>query len=470
VSTADIGVIGLAVMGQNLALNMERRGYSVAVFNRTAKRTEAFVEAYASGKKIRAVYSLDELTSALSTPRRILMMVKAGPPTDEFIAGILPLLDRGDVLIDGGNAYYGDTERRIDRTSDRGILYLGAGISGGESGALHGPSIMVGGTPDAYELAGPILEAIAARGSGGTCCAHLGPGSAGHYVKMIHNGIEYAIMQALAEAYDLMRRGLGMSAGETADTFAEWNRGDLGSYLVEITEQVLRRLDPESGRPLVEMILDTAAQKGTGKWSSQSALDIGAPSPSIAAAVFARIASSLKAERIDAESALPGPPTRLEGDREKIIDDLFSALLLATVTAFAQGLRQLLDASAERGYGLDLSRVARVWTAGCIIRAKLLTPIASAFDARPDLPFLLLAEPFRTLWCEHQAGFRRTAARAHQAGIPVPVISSSLEFADAYRTSRLPANLIQAQRDFFGAHTYQRIDQDGAFHTAWESA
>ena len=468
-TTADIGVIGLAVMGQNLALNIERQGYSVAVFNRTARRTEAFVEAHASGKKIRAAYSLDELASSLSTPRRILMMVKAGSATDELIAQILPLLNGGDVLIDGGNAFYEDTERRIDQADAQGILYLGAGISGGESGALHGPSIMVGGTRDAYALAGPLLEAIAARGSGGTCCAYLGPGSAGHYVKTMHNGIEYAIMQALAEAYDVMRRGLGMSADATAAVFAEWNRGDLDSYLVEITEQILRRLDPESGHPLVEMILDTAAQKGTGKWSSQSALDIGAPSPSIAAAVFARIVSSLKAERIEAESALPGPPPRLEVDRTEALDDLFSAVLLATVTAFAQGMRQLRDASNEREYGLDLSRVARVWTAGCIIRAKLLTPIAAAFAARADLPFLLLAEPFRALWTDHHEGFRRTVVRAHQAGIPVPVISSSLESVDAYRTSRLPANLTQAQRDFFGAHTYQRIDREGTFHTAWES-
>ena len=468
-TTRDIGVVGLAVMGQNLVLNIERRGYSVAVYNRTAERTTTFVETQAAGRAITPTYDLDEFVTSLACPRKILMMVRAGGPTDELIDRLLPMLKAGDVLIDGGNAHFPDTERRIGRASAAGILFLGAGVSGGESGALNGPSIMAGGSRKAYEIAGPILEAIAAQGPGGTCCAFFGAGSAGHYVKMVHNGIEYAIMQALTEVYDIMRRGLGMAAEESAEVLGEWNRGDLDSYLVEITEAILRRVDPENGRPLVEMILDTASQKGTGKWSSQSALDVGAPSPSIAAAVFARIVSSLKAERVEANAILSGPASTLAIDREDALADLFSATFVTMVGAYAQGMRQLRDASEERGYGLDLAEVTRVWMAGCIIRAKLLEPITEALKHRPDLPYLLLAEPFRTIWTDHQAGLRRTVARAHEAGIPVPVLGSTLDAIDAYRTDRLPANLLQAQRDYFGAHTYQRIDRDGTFHTEWEA-
>ena len=465
----DIGVAGLAVMGQNLVLNIERHGYSVAVYNRTADRTRHFVEARTDGKAIAATYDLKEFAASLTTPRKILMMVKAGEPTDALIDQLLPLLDAGGVLIDGGNAHYADTERRIEQADARGVLYLGTGVSGGESGALNGPSIMAGGSSEAYAIVGPILEAIAAQGPGGTCCAYFGPGSAGHYVKMVHNGIEYAIMQALTEAYDIMRRGLGMSSEEMAEVFGEWNRGELDSYLVEITERILRRVDPETGRPLVEMIVDTAAQKGTGKWSSQSALDVGAPSPSIAAAVFARIVSSLKAERVEAEAILSGPSPSIAADRDGAINDLFSATLITMVSAYAQGMRQLRDASNERGYSLDLTEVARVWMAGCIIRAKLLVPITEALKARPDLPYLLVGEPFRTIWADHHAGLRRTVVRAHEGGIPVPAFSSALDAVDAYRTGRLPANLLQAQRDCFGAHTYQRVDRDGTFHTDWES-
>ena len=465
----DVGVAGLAVMGQNLVLNIERRGYSVTVCNRTAERTKRFVESRTEGKAIEAVYDLEALVASLSSPRVILMMVKAGEPTDALIDGFLPLLDAGDVLIDGGNAHFDDTERRHERASEHGVLYLGTGVSGGESGALNGPSIMAGGSREAYEIAGPMLEAIAAQGPGGTCCAFFGPGSAGHYVKMVHNGIEYAIMQALTEAYDLMSRGLGMSAEETADVFDGWNRGELESYLVEISEAILRRIDKETGRPLVEMILDTAAQKGTGKWSSQSALDVGAPSPSIAAAVFARIVSSLKSERVDAEAILSGPAPSIAVDRDEALADLFSAMFVAMVAAYAQGMRQLRDASEERGYGLDLAEVARVWMAGCIVRAKLLVPIGQAFRDRPDLPYLFLADPFRTIWADHQSGLRRTVSRAHEAGIPVPALGSALDAIDAYRTGRLPANLLQAQRDYFGAHTYRRTDRDGSFHTEWET-
>jgi len=464
----DLGLIGLGVMGRNLVLNVERRGFAVAVFNRTADRTRELMAGLAR-EQIEGTFTLPDLVASLRRPRKVLLMVKAGPATDAVLDVLLPVLTPGDVVIDGGNAHFEDTDRRIVRAKDAGLLYLGVGISGGTFGALHGPSIMAGGSREAYAVVGTILEAIAARGPDGTCCAYLGPGSAGHYVKMVHNGIEYAIMQILAEAYDVMRRGLGMSALETADVFVGWNRKELSSYLVEITARILRRLDPESGRPLVEMILDTAAQKGTGKWSSQSALDIGAPAPTIAAAVFARIVSSLKEDRLEAEALLAGPAPTLRGNTEPIIADLFSATFVAIVDAYAEGMRQLRDASEERGYDLDLSEVARVWMDGCIIRAKLLVPMAGAFRDRPDLPYLLLAEPFRRIWSDHQSGLRRTVSRAHDLGIAVPALSSALNAIDAYRTGRLPANLLQAQRDYFGAHAYRRIDRDGLFHTDWES-
>ena len=462
---AEFGVVGLGVMGRNLALNAEGRGYSVAVFNRSIERTRSFAAEH-PGRRIVPSCDLSELVASLVPPRKILLMVKAGPPTDAVLSELLPLLDRGDVVVDGGNAHDEDTERRLETARALGVHYLGAGISGGAQGALHGPSIMVGGSREGYAIAGPILEAIAADGPEGTCCAYLGPGSAGHYVKTVHNGIEYAIMQALAEAYDLMARGLGLPPDGIADVFEGWNRGELASYLVEITATILRRADPDTGAALVESILDTAEQKGTGKWSSQSALDLGSPAPTLAAAVFARILSSLKDERAAAERRLSGPPER-SGDLS--IDDVRGAVLLTMIGAFAQGFRQLRDASAERGYGLDLAEVARIWTAGCVIRAKLLGPIRTAFLESPNLPFLILAEPFRSTWTEHQTGLRRTVIFAHRTGIPVPAMSSALETFDAYRTGRLPANLIQAQRDAFGAHTYQRVDRDGSFHTDWES-
>jgi len=468
-SHSDIGVIGLAVMGQNLVRNIERRGYAVSVFNRTTERTTEFMASLPEGLKISPATTLEDFVSSLPRPRKVLLMVKAGAATDATFEQLLPLLEPGDLLMDGGNAHFPDTERRLERAQAVGMHYLGVGISGGESGALHGPSIMPGGSEDAYAMAGPILEAIAAQGPGGTCCTYIGPGSAGHYVKMVHNGIEYAIMQALTEVYDLMKRGLGMSATEMADVFGVWNRGDLESYLVEITEQIMRRNDPETGEPLVELILDTASQKGTGKWSTQSALDVGAPSPSIGAAVFARIASAMKAERVEAEAVLEGPGTQLGLGREDVVEDLYSAMLLTTVIAYAQGFRQLRQASEEKGYRLDLAEVARVWMAGCIIRAKLLVPIGDAFRADPMLSLLLTAEPFRTMWNEHQIRFRRLVAAAHTAGISVPALSSALDFADSYRTGRLPANLLQAQRDYFGAHTYRRTDRDGVFHTEWEA-
>lgn len=467
-TTMDIGVMGLAVMGQNLVLNIESRGHSVAVYNRTEEKIRTFIENRTEGKNIEAAYDIKKFVASLSRPRKVFLMVKAGGPTDALIHTLLPLLEPGDILMDGGNALYADTDRRCKAAEELGILYLGVGVSGGEIGALLGPAIMAGGSKAAYGVVGPILESIAAVGPQGRCCAYFGTGSAGHYVKMVHNGIEYAIMQALCEAYDLMHRGLGMSATEMADIFQQWNEGELECYLAEITEKILRQKDPEGTGPLVERILDTAAQKGTGKWTSQSALDQGSPSPSIAAAVFARIISSLKTDRVAAEPLLPGPTPKLSLEREEAVQALFSSTLLTSLSAYSQGFRQLRDASEERGYGLDLREVARVWMAGCIIRARLLVPMGKAFQRQPDLSLLLLAEPFRLLWEKHHAPFRKIVARAHEAGIPVPAMSSALDFIDGYRTGRSPANLLQAQRDCFGAHTYQRTDREGIFHTEWE--
>ncbi len=466
---ADIGVIGMAVMGQNLALNIESKGFTVAVFNRTAERTREFVEQRARGKRIVPAYTLEEFVDSLERPRKILLMVKAGAPVDAVLEGLFPLLERGDLVIDGGNSHYADTERRLKEAEERGLLYLGTGISGGEYGALHGPSIMAGGHRDGYELVREIFERIAAKGPEGPCCGYFGPGSAGHYVKMVHNGIEYAIMETIAEAYDLMKRGLGMTPDEMAQVFSDWNKRELGGYLFEITERILRYKDPETGKPLVELILDTAKQKGTGKWSTQSALDIGTPTPTIAMAVFARIISALKGERVAASEILSGPEPALGVDREEFLGRLFGAVYLSVIAAYAQGLRQLRDASSEKGYGLDLAEAARVWMAGCIIRSVLLVPIRKALLERPDLPFLILAEPFRSAWEKHNGDLRYVTCLAREHGIPTPAMDSALTFVDAYRTARLPANLIQAQRDFFGAHTYQRVDKEGIFHTDWEA-
>lgn len=466
---ADIGVIGMAVMGQNLALNIESKGFTVAVFNRTAERTEEFVEGRAKGRRIVPAYTLEEFVDSLERPRKILLMVKAGAPVDAVLEGLFPLLERGDLVIDGGNSHYADTERRLKEAEERGLLYLGTGISGGEYGALHGPSIMAGGHRDGYELVREIFERIAAKGPEGPCCGYFGPGSAGHYVKMVHNGIEYAIMETIAEAYDLMKRGLGMTPDEMAQVFSDWNKRELGGYLFEITERILRYKDPETGKPLVELILDTAKQKGTGKWSTQSALDIGTPTPTIAMAVFARIISALKGERVAASEILSGPEPALGVDREEFLGRLFGAVYLSVIAAYAQGLRQLRDASSEKGYGLDLAEAARVWMAGCIIRSVLLVPIRKALLERPDLPFLILAEPFRSAWEKHNGDLRYVTCLAREHGIPTPAMDSALTFVDAYRTARLPANLIQAQRDFFGAHTYQRVDKEGIFHTDWEA-
>ena len=465
---ADLGVIGLAVMGQNLALNVESRGYIVAVYNRTASRTTGLIEEKAVGKRLIPSYSLPKLVASLAVPRKIILMVKAGKPTDTVLEHLFPLLSAHDVVIDGGNAHYSDTERRLEWAKEYDLRYLGVGISGGEEGALHGPAIMAGGDPEGYEEVEGILTKIAAVGPEGPCCAYFGPGSSGHYVKMVHNGIEYAIMETIAEAYDLMSRGLEMTTRQMADVFGEWNNGELSSYLFEITEEILRRVDPETGNPLVEMILDQAAQKGTGKWSTQSALDIGSPTPTIAMSVFARVLSALKEERVQAQDVLSGPDGRIAADRAEFLGDLSEAVQITVLSAYAQGFRQLQDASRERGYNLDLAEVARVWMAGCIIRARSLGRMAKAFRDNPKLSLLFLTDPFKLTWEKGQAGLRRVLGQAHAYGIPIPAIDSAIDFVDGYRSSRLPANMIQAQRDFFGAHTYKRIDKEGVFHTKWE--
>lgn len=465
---ADIGVIGLAVMGQNLALNIESRGYTVAVYNRTRARTEEFIGKSGAGKNIIASCSLSEFVASLAEPRKIILMVKAGGPTDAVLQQLFPLLSPKDIVIDGGNAHYLDTERRIEEAKEYDLRYLGVGISGGEEGALHGPAIMAGSDADGYKQVEEILVKIAAVGPEGPCCAYFGPGSAGHYVKMVHNGIEYAIMETIAEAYDLMSRGLKMSARAMADVFEGWNNGDLSSYLFEITEKILRRVDAETGNPLVDLILDEAAQKGTGKWSTQSALDIGSPAPTIALAVFARVLSALKEERVRAHEVLSGPDEQISSDRAEFLRDLFGAVQITILSAYAQGFRQLQDASRERGYSLELAEVARVWMAGCIIRAKSLTQMAQGFRDDPKLTLLFLVDPFKAVWEEGQGGLRHIVGQAHTHGIAIPAIDSAIDFVDGYRSARLPANMIQAQRDFFGAHTYKRIDKEGVFHTKWE--
>jgi len=466
---ASFGIIGLATMGQNLALNIARHGFSVAVYNRTLERTKSFMERV-QDEPVIPTYSLSEFVGALEKPRAILLMVQAGKPVDEVLSELSSLLEPGDIVMDGGNSHFLDTERRLKEAETRGLLYLGIGISGGEAGALRGPAIMAGGHEKGFHQVEPVLSAIAAEGLEGKCCGYFGPGGAGHYVKMVHNGIEYAIMQTIAECYDLMKRGLGLSPKEMADVFSQWNSEELGSYLLEITVDILRTKDPESGGPLVEVIKDAAEQKGTGKWSTQAALDLGSPTPTIAEAVFARIVSALKDERLSAEPVLSGPAPRISASQEEFLADLRNAYFLAAISAYAQGFRQLRDAAVEHGYGFSLAEVARVWTAGCIIRAKILPEIRRVFQENPNTPLFLLAEPFRKVWEEGHVSLRRVVCAAHQAGIPTPALSSVLNFLDSYRTGRLPANLIQAQRDYFGAHTYERLDRPGKFHTHWEEA
>jgi 6-phosphogluconate dehydrogenase len=470
--TAQLGLVGLGVMGQNLALNFEDHGYRVALWTHTEGKVQRFVESTGADRRWAGTRTLEELAAALERPRRILLMVKAGAPVDEMLGRLAPLLAPGDVVIDGGNSFFRDTQRREAALREQGIHFVGMGVSGGEEGARYGPSLMPGGARAAYDLLAPMLEAIAAKTDSGPCVTYVGPDGAGHYVKMIHNGIEYGLMQAIAEAYDLVRRGLGLPADEVAGLFAEWNRGPLESFLVEVAAQVLSARDAETGHPLVEMIVDRAGQKGTGKWTAESGLELGVPIPTIAAAIDARVLSSMKDERVRASTVL-GSTTdgRIGGEAREIVPAVRDALRATAVGAYAQGMSLLRVASAEYAWDVEMREIARIWKGGCIIRARMLDPFMRAFERAPDLPSLLLDADVRAWLAETERGWRRTVQAAAEAGIPVPATAAALAYFDSYRTARLPQNLTQAQRDFFGAHTYQRVDRPdaGFVHTDWPS-
>lgn len=466
--SGDIGLIGLAVMGQNLAMNMADHGFAVVVHNRTTERTTEFLAGPAAGMSITGANTPEALAKALATPRRIVLMVKAGRAVDTVIEALIPHLDPGDVIIDGGNSFFQDSIRRAARLEEQGLLFVGAGISGGEEGARHGPSIMPGGSPEAWPLVRDILQRIAAKVADGTpCCDWVGPNGAGHYVKMVHNGIEYGDIQLLAEAYDIMRIGLGMTHDEMADVLSQWNTGRLRSYLVEITADVMRFR--HNGEPLLDKIVDAAGQKGTGRWTVESALRLGSPVTLISEAVFARSVSALKEERITASRSLTGPQSLIEGDHEAILTDLESAIYASKIVSYTQGFTLMRAAADEYDWELDFGSLALMWREGCIIRAAFLEGIHDAFTADPNLSSLLLDPVFGDAVLSAQEAWRRTVARAVIAGIPVPACSSALAFFDAYRTERLPANLIQALRDYFGAHSYERTDRERGewFHTDW---
>ncbi|HSA81343.1 MAG TPA: NADP-dependent phosphogluconate dehydrogenase [Geminicoccaceae bacterium] len=467
-SQAEIGLIGLGVMGQSLALNMADHGNRVAVYNRTSARTDAFVASEEARRlPLEACVTLEDLVGALRRPRAIVLMVQAGEATDHHIDALTALLEPGDVIVDGGNARYQDTIRRERALRGRNLMFLGTGVSGGEEGARYGPSIMAGGEPEAYERVGPIFEAIAAQVEGTACAAHVGPDGAGHFVKMIHNGIEYADMQLIAETYALMKdvQGLGYPAMQAA--FAEWNRGDLDSYLIAITADILGKTDPETGQPMVEVILDRAGQKGTGGWALAAALDFGVPAPTMAEAVAARSLSALKSERVAAASELAGPQSPPAADLS--LDAARDALLAAKLCAYAQGFAVMAAASEAHGWSLDFGTIATIWRGGCIIRARFLDRIKQAYDRRPELANLLLDPYFSELIGRTQGSLREAVAAAARRGVAVPALASALAYFDGYRAARLPANLIQAQRDYFGAHTYERVDRPGSFHSDWAS-
>jgi 6-phosphogluconate dehydrogenase len=465
-STATVGVTGLAVMGSNLARNLARHGHTVAVHNRTDARTRALVELHGSEGTFVPSASTAEFVASLERPRRIIIMVKAGAPTDAVIDELVPLLEEGDIVVDGGNAHFEDTRRREARLRERGLHFVGTGISGGEVGALEGPSIMPGGSQESYAALGPILESIAARVDGQPCCAWMGPDGAGHFVKMVHNGIEYADMQFIAEAYDLLSAG-GLPAAEAADVFREWNAGELDSFLVELTAEVLDQVDAATGTPLVDVILDAAEQKGTGRWTVQSALELGVPVSTIAESVFARSGSGDTAIRDAARGVLVGPDRSLTGqDRQRLVDDVRDALWSAKVVAYAQGLEQIRKASEEYGWDVDIATVARIWRGGCIIRARLLAQISEEYAAG-RLATLLVAPSISAGLAKRQDSWRRVVALGVTSGVPVPGFSSALGYYDTVRAERLPAALVQGLRDSFGAHTYGRVDRAGAFHTLW---
>lgn len=466
---ADIGLIGLAVMGQNLVLNMDDHGYTVAVFNRTTSKVDRFIENEAKNTKVIGTHSLEELVSVLKRPRRVMIMVKAGWPVDATIEQLVPLLEAGDIIIDGGNSHFPDSTRRTNELAEKGILFIGTGVSGGEEGARFGPSIMPGGAPEAWPHVKAIFQGIAAKvADGSPCCDWVGEEGAGHFVKMVHNGIEYGDMQLISEAYDLMRNALGMSAEEMSEVFAHWNEGQLESYLIEITADILAFKD-EDGQPMVDKILDTAGQKGTGKWTAVSALDSGIPLTLIGEAVFSRFLSALKEDRIIAASALGSTVEKFEGDKMAFIADLQQALFASKIISYTQGYMLMRAATQEFGWNLAYGNIALMWRGGCIIRAAFLDDIKAAFEKHPDLTNLLLDPFFREQIQKAEGAWRRVVSTAAILGIPVPAMSSALAFYDGYRRDRLPANLLQAQRDYFGAHTYERLDKPRGefFHTNW---
>lgn len=464
-SKQQIGVIGMAVMGSNLALNIESRGYSVSIFNRSRNKTEEVISEH-KDKKLVPFYTIEEFVQSLETPRRILIMVKAGSPTDAVIDELCPLLDKGDIIIDGGNAFFEDTIRRNKMLSDKGFNFIGAGISGGEEGALKGPSIMPGGQKEAYNLVAPILKQIAAKAEDGDpCVAYIGADGSGHYVKMVHNGIEYGDMQLIAESYWLLKHRVGLSNQEMADVFTTWNQGELNSYLIEITADILRRKD-ENGNDLVDIILDKAGNKGTGKWTSQSALDLGEPLSLITEAVFARYISALKDQRVIASTQLSGPKPTDEKDKKTMIEQIRQALYMGKIISYAQGFSQLRAAAKAYHWDLNFGEIAKIWRSGCIIRAQFLQKITDAYVAG-NVVNLMLTPYFKECIENYQTSLRNIVSDAVQTGIPVPTLSAAITYYDSYRSSVLPANLIQAQRDYFGAHTYERTDKPGIFHTEW---
>jgi 6-phosphogluconate dehydrogenase len=467
--SCDIGLIGLAVMGQNLVLNMNDHGYRVAVFNRTVSKVDEFIQNEAAGTQVAGAHSIEEFVGSLKRPRRIMLMVKAGDTVDQMIEGLLPHLDKGDIVIDGGNSHYPDTNRRASDLAEKGILFIGTGVSGGEEGARFGPSIMPGGNPAAWPHVKEIFQSIAAKVEDGSpCCDWVGENGAGHYVKMIHNGIEYGDMQLICEAYHLLSAGLGLSAEDLHEVFAEWNKGELDSYLIEITSEIFTKKD-EDGAPMVDKILDAAGQKGTGKWTGVNSLELGVPVTLIGEAVYARCLSAMKDERVTASEILTGPKLPAAQDRQQFIEDARRALYCSKVVSYAQGYMLMREAAKEQGWDLNYGGIALMWRGGCIIRSRFLGKIKEAFDKNPQLTNLLLDDFFSRTLNEYQASWRRAIIKAIEYGVPTPAFSTALSFFDGYRAERLPANLLQAQRDFFGAHTYERVDRPRGefFHTNW---
>jgi 6-phosphogluconate dehydrogenase len=464
----SFGVIGLAVMGENIALNVERNGFPIAVYNRSREKTDAFMANRAPGRNVKAAFSLEQFVASLERPRKILVMVQAGKPVDAVIQQLKPLLQEGDIIIDGGNSWFEDTERRTQELEPTGLRYIGMGVSGGEEGALNGPSLMPGGTKSSYEYLSPIFNKIAAQVDDGPCVTYIGPGGSGHYVKMVHNGIEYGDMQLIAEAYDLLKNVAGLNAAQLHEVFAQWNTTDeLNSFLIEITANIFPYVDPESKIPLVDLIVDAAGQKGTGRWTVQTALELGVAIPTITAAVNARIMSSIRDERIAASKIISGPNAKYGGDIKTFVNMVRDALYCSKICSYAQGMALLSTASKTYNWELNLGEMARIWKGGCIIRAGFLNKIKKAFDENPALPNLLLAPEFKQTILDRQAAWREVIVTAAKLGIPVPAFSASLDYFDSYRRDRLPQNLTQAQRDYFGAHTYKRTDKEGTFHTEW---